>query len=341
MDSRQRYIRALSFDAPDRVPIMHCTLKGAWQVHGRALEELYERYPSDVLLSSRSRGPFAFTGSERGHWDQGRVTEDDWGCGWLWNTSEYMGQAVEHPLADWAAFGVFHPPSPMTGEAGVEQMAAEVEADGHRHFVFVDAGEVFQRMIFLRGMEALMLDIAEGRPELLALRDLIVEVCLARIQRWGKTGCVDGMILRDDWGTQQSMIISPASWRQVFRPAYEQLVHAIHDAGAYASFHSDGYIEPVLQDLTDIGCDEINPQAHCMDIEDLGRRFGGRVCIRADIDRQFTLPHGTPEQVAAMVRRLHAAFGTHRGGYVGWGEMCSDVRLANGEAMLRTFAALS
>ena len=339
MDSRERYTRALTFDGPDRVPIMHCTLKGAWQVHGAALVELYARYPSDVLLSSR--GPFAFAGSERGYWNQGRVTTDDWGCGWLWNTPEYMGQAVEHPLADWAALGAFRPPDPMTGEAGVEQMVAEVAADGHRHFVFVDGGEVFQRMIFLRGMEALMLDFAESRPELLHLRDLIVEVCLRRIQRWGETGCVDGIILRDDWGTQEAMMINPEYWRLLFLPAYRQLVDAIHDVGAYVSFHSDGYIAPILEDLIDIGCDEINPQAHCMDIEDLGRRLGGRVCVRADIDRQYALPHGSPDQVAALVRRLHAAFGTHRGGYVGWGEMCSDVPLANGEAMLRAFAGLS
>ena len=82
MDSRERYIRALTFDGPDRVPVMHCTLKGAWLAHGQALEELYARYPSDVLMSRRSRGIFAFTGSERGQWADGAVTYDDWGCGW-------------------------------------------------------------------------------------------------------------------------------------------------------------------------------------------------------------------------------------------------------------------
>ena len=65
MNSRERYIRALTFDAPDRVPIMHCTLKGAWQKYGGELEELYAQYPSDVLLSSHTRGPFFFSGSER------------------------------------------------------------------------------------------------------------------------------------------------------------------------------------------------------------------------------------------------------------------------------------
>ena len=341
MDGRERYIRALTFDNPDRVPVMHCTLKGAWQKYGKELEDLYARYPSDVLLSSRTRGPFAFTGSERGYWADGEVTYDDWGCGWLWNTPEYMGQAVHHPLADWSALASFRPPDPMTGQEGVDLMEIEVDADGHRHFVLVDGGELFQRMIFLRGMEPLMIDLYEKREELLVLRDQIVEVCLRRIERWGATDKVDAIMLRDDWGTQQALMIAPELWRRIFRPAYQTLVDAIHATGAYASFHSDGVIHEILPDLVEIGCDEINPQTNVMDIEALGERFGGKVCVRADIDRQYALPHGTPEEVSQLVRRLHAAFGTHNGGYVGWGEMSSDVPLANGRAVLETCYSLT
>jgi len=340
MDSRERYVRALTFGGPDRVPVMHCTLHGAWLTHGKRLEELYARYPSDVLLSSRTRGPFAFAGSERGRWAGGAVTWDDWGCGWRWNTPEYMGQAVHHPLADWAAFAGFRPPDPMAGADGVAQMVTEVDADGHRHFVFADGGEVFQRMIFLRGMEDLLVDLHEDRQEVYALRELIVEVCLRRIACWLETGRVDGIILRDDWGTQQALMIAPATWRRVFRPAYQRLVAAIHEGGAFASFHSDGMIAQILPDLVDIGCDEVNPQVHLMDVEALGRRWGGTVCVRADIDRQFALPRGTPDDVRTLVGRLFRAFGAARGGYVGWGEISSDVPLANGEALLEALFSL-
>lgn len=340
MDSRERYVRALTFGAPDRVPVMHCTLRGAWMTHGQALEALYARYPSDVLMSSRTRGVFAFEGSERGQWAEGAVTWDDWGCGWLWSTPEYMGQAVHHPLSDWAALEHYRPPDPMTGVSGVARMAAEVEADGHRHFVLADGGEVFQRMLFLRGMEDLLVDLHEDRSEVYALRDLVVEVCCRRIACWLESGRVDGILLRDDWGTQTGLMISPEIWRRVFRPAYGRLVSLIHDGGAFVSLHSDGMIRPIVPDLLEIGCDEINPQVQVMDIEELGRTFGGRVCVRADIDRQFTLPHGTPEQVGQLVRRLFAAFGSRGGGYVGWGEMTSDVPLANGEALLQTLYSL-
>ena len=74
--------------------------------------------------------------------------------------------------------------------------------------------------------------------------------------------------------------------------------------------------------------------------QDLGRRTGGRVCFRADIDRQWTLPMGAPEDVRALVERFFNAFGRFDGGYVGWGEMSSDVSIANCEAMLAAMFGL-
>lgn len=49
MKSRERVIRAIEQTGPDRVPITHATLPGAYAHYGRALEELYRRYPSDVV----------------------------------------------------------------------------------------------------------------------------------------------------------------------------------------------------------------------------------------------------------------------------------------------------
>ena len=329
MNSRERYIRALTFDHPDRVPVMHHSVAGAFRAHGRALEELYVQYPSDVL------GSFTFSDSPRGRWSDGQVTCDDWGCRWLWNTPDYMGQTVHHPLADWAALDDYRPPDPTTGIDGVRRMSEAVEKDGHRRFVFADGGEIFQRMFFLRGMENLLVDLHEDRPEVYILRDMIVEFYLKRLEIWLETGQLDAIILRDDWGSQAALMVRPEIWRKVFKPAYARLVDATHAGGLYASFHSDGVIAEILSDLLELGWDELNPQVHLMDIETLGRQYGGKVCVRADIDRQWTLPHGSPEDVTALIRRLFDAFGRSGGGYVGWGEMAADVPLANGAAMLR------
>jgi hypothetical protein len=78
-----------------------------------------------------------------------------------------------------------------------------------------------------------------------------------------------------------------------------------------------------------------------MDIESVGHSFGGRVCFRADMDRQYVLPFGTPADVTALVERLYNAFGTKNGGYIGYGQINTDVPIENAEAMLTAFARLT
>jgi len=346
MNSRERYIRALTFQGPDRVPVMHAHLPGALRVHGSRLTDLYARYPGDVLgvpvqepLTERTaqRSDFAFHDHPRGFGTVGEVTYDDWGCGWLWTTSDWMGRTVVHPLEDWAAFDGYRPPDPMTGVEGVAFVEEMVRRDDHQRFVVVDAGELFQRMWFLRGYENSLIDLMEQPPELFALRDMIAEFYVARIERWLEAGVVDGFIHRDDWGSNTALMADPETWRSVFKPAYKRIADAIHSGGAYASFHSDGYIWEILPDLIEIGWDEVHPQVHLTDIEELGRLYGGKICFRADVDHQWTMPHGSPEDVRALVHRLFEAFGHFNGGYVGCAVLEADVPLANVEAALSTF----
>jgi hypothetical protein len=56
------------------------------------------------------------------------------------------------------------------------------------------------------------------------------------------------------------------------------------------------------------------------------------------MDRQYVLPFGTPADVTALVERLYNAFGTKNGGYIGYGQINTDVPIENAEAMLTAFA---
>ncbi|MCX5735763.1 MAG: hypothetical protein NTW68_15770, partial [candidate division NC10 bacterium] len=62
---------------------------------------------------------------------------------------------------------------------------------------------------------------------------------------------------------------------------------------------------------------------------------------RADMDRQYVLPFGTPADVTALVKQLYNAFGTKNGGYIGYGQINTDVPIANAEAMLTVFSRLT
>ncbi|MEM3515676.1 MAG: hypothetical protein QW281_03350, partial [Saccharolobus sp.] len=85
---------------------------------------------------------------------------------------------------------------------------------------------------------------------------------------------------------------------------------------------SDGHIEAIYPDLIEIGIDAINSQLFCMNIEELGRKYRGKVTFWGEIDRQYILPFGTVEEVRSAVRRVRKALDTGRGGVIAqceWG----------------------
>jgi uroporphyrinogen-III decarboxylase len=73
--------------------------------------------------------------------------------------------------------------------------------------------------------------------------------------------------------------------------------------GAYVMFHSDGWIEPIIPDLIEVGVDVLNPiQPECMDPVRLKKLYGDKLCFDGTIGVQSTLPHGTTEEVVSEVR---------------------------------------
>jgi uroporphyrinogen decarboxylase len=330
VDGRERVTRAIEFAQPDRLPIRHILLPGAMLHHGEALRALLERHPED----------FAPTGyrepSEYGE-RIGVGQADAWGAVWVRESDEHKGLVVGHPLASWDDLNSYRFPDPL--EAGDWSGVAETLGIGRRgRYVIVDGDTLFQRMFYLRGYEALMLDLGEGRPEAAYLRDRIVDVMLRKIGRWLDFP-VDGFQFRDDWGTQQALMISPELWCRFYKPAYARLFGAVRSAGKHVFFHSDGQIEAIIPDLVEIGAQVLNPQVRVVGHELIAREYRGRVCFLGDVDRQYVLPFGSPDEVAAYTRREIAALASSDGGYIGCGELAADVPLANAEAMLREFSA--
>ena len=60
MTSRERVIRSIRFEHPDRVPVLHRIKPGYFRLHAQAIGELRRRYPADILQSERSHTWFSF-----------------------------------------------------------------------------------------------------------------------------------------------------------------------------------------------------------------------------------------------------------------------------------------
>lgn len=321
MNSRERVRRAIERTGPDRIPLTHATLPGAMTRYGQALDELYRRYPSDVVsVGAATTGEFG---------DRvGLPSRDTWGSLWVRYTDEHKGQVVGHPLAGWDALSTYEPPH-TASDALFSAIASNLDANAGDRYTMADGDTLWQRMFYLHGYEATLQDLLLHPDRCADLRDMILATMLRRVQRLCRLPELDGIHFRDDWGTQQALMIRPALWRTFFKPAYARLFGLARSAGKHVWFHSDGAIESIVPDLIEIGAQVLNPQVPVIGRARLAELCRGQICIEADIDRQWALPYGSAEDVRAEVRADISAFATPQGGYVGRGEAAGDVPLEN------------
>ncbi len=334
MNSRDRVIRAIEFGSPDRVPVQHGVLPAAYFVHGQALVDLLNEFHGDF------GHVFAIPDRESmyGPYRAGRHT-DEWGCVWENEQDGILGICVGHPLEDWSNWSSYKLPDTMLQQQA-DNVQRSLEAPvGHEHYVFGFGTNIFERMQWLRGYESLMYDLAASAKEAYILRDALVEWAVANATISAQTD-VDGMAYGDDWGTQVALMISPATWREFYKPAYARMLEPGKRAGKHIHFHTDGFTWEIMHDLVEVGVDVLNVQHTIMDIREIAREFGGKTAFRSDLDRQHILPHGTRQQIRDHVKEVIGCLGSYGGGLIGHGEIAPDVPLDNVRAMLEAWREL-
>ena len=123
---------------------------------------------------------------------------------------------------------------------------------------------------------------------------------------------VDGFFFGNDFGTQQSLICGPRQFDRFLLPWLNKFTEQGHRHGYQAVLHSCGSIHGVIERLIDAGVDCLHPlqaKAANMDAETLARDFGGRVAFLGGIDAQQLMTHGSPQEIAAEVKRVKQLLG--------------------------------
>ncbi|MBI2843172.1 MAG: hypothetical protein HYX78_07205 [Armatimonadetes bacterium] len=321
MISRERVIATIKFEEPDRLPTDLWIVPAAFLVHGDRIEKLLEEHPIDfdrpgwvTRWTPEKMDPTMKLGSYT----------DEWGVVWHNVEEGYQGQVAKHPIDDWSALKTLRAPAPS------------VPDDYVRHtekFCLTTGGHFFHRMCFLRSMEKVLMDIYDDSSEVFVLRDIVWDYFRQTVTLSTRMD-VDGIFFWDDFGSQTQLFMSPDLWRKFIRPVYEDLFGICKSAGKFVFFHSDGYILEIIGDLIEMGVDALNCQVWCMGPEILGERFRGRITFWGEINRQVTLPHGTPEDIQAAAAKMKECLATPKGGLIGQSEVDSLTPYENVEAVL-------
>ncbi len=297
-NSRELVRRTLEFSAPDRIPRQIWLLPWAENKYPEELIQIKKQFPDDLVSA-----PALYTRPLRVQGERYTRGEyvDEWGCTFT-NPQDGIIGIVHKPLVgDWQGLDTFEPPEDMlhVDIEGINRFCRETDQ-------FVLAGHVvrpFERLQFIRTMEQALIDLMEQPSELFELLERMHTFYCKEIEVWARTD-VDAIALMDDWGTQQAMLLHPDIFRQVFKPMYRDYVEIARRYGKYVFMHSDGYIMDIIPDLIEVGVDSLNAQIFCMGVEELGKRFKGKITVWGEIDRQHLLAHGTAAEIEAAVQSV-------------------------------------
>ncbi|TVR54348.1 MAG: hypothetical protein EA426_17055 [Spirochaetaceae bacterium] len=324
MNSRDRVIAAAERRKADRFPTsLRCTpeVLDGLRAHLNAptKQDAYDALGIDVRwISLPFIGP-----KERSAAPLGSEGTDFWGC---YNTKTVTAfntyfEITHHPLAnactvrdvenhDWPSLDWWD------YQAIPEIIERENRAD--RRAILFFAGGAFETPWYIRGFERFLTDLYDAPEIVHAICTRVEEYYRERALRVleAGNGMIDIVGSGGDIGAETSMLVSPEKWRQLIKPYTAKLIRTFSSMGLKTFYHSDGAIQPVIEDFIEIGLDILDPiqvGAAGMTPEELFPRFGDRLTFHGAIDEVHLLPHATPDQVFDETTRVIRTLGENNG----------------------------
>ncbi len=353
MTSRERVIATLEGEVPDRIPfdLGSSFVTGITRIAYENLSNCMGRKANetelcDVIqqlavvdegllneLEVDVRGLIPNMVRKRPVLEEGEdcdVFTDEWGVHWKKPKdgglyfdlvkSPLSGELTEddierHPWPDPQAPALFD---------GLREKALKYYEDGYAVILESLCAGIFEMSCRIRGYEQFYEDLLI-QPELACrLMDKLVE---CKISFYEKAAELFGETIQfiregDDIGSQESLLISPALYRNYLKPRHERLFKAqkeIFPAPFYVFFHSDGAIYELIPDFIEAGLEVLNPvqvTGSGMSLTRLKTEFGKKISFwGGGVDTQHVLPRLTPAEVKKDVRERIEALALG-GGYI-------------------------
>jgi uroporphyrinogen decarboxylase len=341
MTSRERVLKAINHEIPDRVPID----LGGFQtgIHKKAYAELLEHSglvedivtldpvqqlakPSEEVLKRLrvdtryvcAHGPDSFTGGIEQNTRAGRLwhdLKDEFGVVWSMPDDQHLYMDISHhPLAEATVKDIDNYPFPDGGDitrfTGVRDEVLRIREETPYAVSTGIGGVVYEVCWYMRGLERWYMDMIENPAFCEALLDQILKFWLDYYTPFmNEVGdIIDIVMIGDDLTGQHGPLFSPKFYREIVKPRQKKLVQHIKSlTEAKIWYHTCGGCTEYIPDLIDNGVDILNPvqiSADCMDPEQLKEKFGRDIVLWGGaIDTQHILPFAKPQEVKEHVRK--------------------------------------
>ena len=311
MDARDRLLTALDGGEPDRVPCALSfyrvdleSLAPAGYAQDGAVDVRFVRFPPSPEEEELRRLAQPYSGDTR----LGTMAQVTTYAHWDYRPETPKGRnplAGARTLDDLREFPFPDVSAPYHAGGLARQVqdlhARGLAAGGNLPHL---GGELFEAAWRLRGLENFLLDLIERPDWAHFLLDRLAELARRNAEALARAG-VDVLALDDDVGMPRTMIIGPDTWRRFFKPRLAAIIHAARaiKPDLRVLYHSDGYFEPIVGDLVEVGVNAINPlQPDHMDAVRIRRRFGRALALWGTVGRHTTFSFATPGEIRQEVK---------------------------------------
>lgn len=334
LSPKERVLQAINFKEPDRVPIFITITPQLAERLSQYLGIPDYTHPDSPLAENRISftellthlgndivgiGACAPTDNPTREIEKD-VLINEWQI--KFRKTDLYAEMIEHPLAHAetvADVENFEMPEVMA-EGRFDHARAMVERYGRHYAICGDVETtILEASWYLVGMEKFFMDFAMKKPYVFALMDRVMEYSLGVAKELIRIGA-DMIWLGDDVGTQNGMMISPKTWRDVFKERMRCVIKELKQVNPETkiAYHCCGSYFPIMGDLIEIGVDILNalqPTAANMDLKTIKDTFGSRASLFGGLDTQGAIPFGSLADVEQEVQRAITA-AAPGGGYI-------------------------
>ena len=201
--------------------------------------------------------------------------------------------------------------------------AKKLRESTDRAILGIFGGNLFEVPQFLYKMDNYLTYMGLYPDAIKRLSQALFDLYKPRMEKWiAAVGpYIDIMLFGDDLGGQNGPLMSPAMYREYYKPWHDKLWHHAKELAPHVNIHLHccGGIDPILNDLIEAGLESSNPaQISCvgMDPKHLKDVYGDRFTFwGGGCDTRSILPNGTPDEVRQNVNELVSIFAPD-GGFV-------------------------
>ena len=252
-------------------------------------------------------------------WVEGNAEyyDDEWGNVWFRiQGMSQVGEIHDAAIKDWADLKEYQLPD-MANPKRFEEARKIFSEETQRYRFGGLPGFTFAVCRYLRKMEIYFQDLLLERDHIDELHDRVASLLEAIIRQLADAGA-DGIFFCEDWGTQQRLLVSPAMWRDIFKPLFKRLCGTAHQCGLDVIMHSCGYIWEIIDDLAEVGVNALQfDQPGLYGLARLADKLQTlNVCLYSPVDIQRIMPTGDRQRIEAEAEKMLTLFAGDRGGLI-------------------------